>query len=90
MNTPCVLYFYVVFFKNQNVSSTFLQQQKTLLPVIELVKICLFPVEFFHVNNVFNAFNLWSERNDFYVKQIVFNGKIWKHLQTNPQRNQTK
>ena len=66
MNTLCVLYFYVVFFKKQNVSSTF--SQKTLLPVTELVKICLFPEKPFHVKNVFNMFNLCSERNGFYVK----------------------
>ena len=66
MNTLYVLYFYVVFFKKQNVSSTF--SQKTLLPVTELVKICLFPEKPFHVKNVFNMFNLCSERNGFYVK----------------------
>ena len=89
MNTPCVLYFYVVFFKNKRFQAHFCKK-KTLLSVIELLKICLFPVELFHVKNVFHAFNLWSERNDFYVKQIVFNRKIWKQLQTNQQRNQTK
>ena len=50
---PVLFYFYVVFLKNQNISSSFLQMQ-TLLSVIQLVKTSLFPVQLINVKYVFN------------------------------------
>ena len=43
-------------------------KKKTHLPVIQLVKTCLFPVQLINVKNMFNVFNVCSVRNHFFLK----------------------
>ena len=53
MNAPCFFYFYVLFLKNQNISSTFLQRKT--LPVIQLLKTCVSPLKLINIKNVYNV-----------------------------------
>ena len=76
LSTFGAFYFYVVFFKDQNILSTFLQKANT--------SFCYSASENLPINvkKVFNVFNLCSLRKNFYVKQNLCYA-ITYALQTN-------
>ena len=74
MNTPYVFYFCVVFLKNQNISRTFLQNTNPFSSLWAYENL------FYHMQlvDVNNVFNVRLVRIHFYLKWIVFTGKISK------------
>ena len=51
MNAPCVFYFYVIFFENQNMSSIYLQKTNTSSSCYLACEKYAFNVQLIHIKN---------------------------------------
>ena len=84
MNSPSVVFIFPWFSLKTNTFQAHFCRKQTLSFDILLVKTFFFPALLINVNNIFNVFPMCSLRKHFYVKKIVFNGKICRHISTNP------